>query len=266
MNIEEYNEQQQTLTAAFVALMLRVIWPFRAPALNEYGWTSLLRALYPEVEKNRTESARLGRRFYDSERRKHIGERFDINLASYRFEWFEEAMRPVKRDIQKSGTSDDAVSRAVMRAVKEIENGGRRTIMRPIRDEEVRDPQVKGWARVATGRETCGFCLMMVSRGPVYLSAETAGLDLDDTSALEAIEEGDGEAIAEAMTRWHPGCDCKVVPVFDRKNWPGRDAYLQADRMWREATKGYSGKEALNALRRALNSGEVAPENFAAAA
>lgn len=266
MNIDEYNERQRELSAEAIAFVVRTFWPFRQAVLTPAGWLALLQAVYPVVERLRTESARLGREFYDSQRREHVGGRHDLFLANYDFDFFREAMEPVRREMMRPGASDSAVSRAALRIAKEIENGGRRTILRPIQDEDMRDPEVKGWARVATGRETCGFCMMMVSRGPTYLSAETAGLDLDGTSALDLIEEGDQEALNEAMTRWHPGCDCKVVPVFDRRNWAGRDAYLKAEELWKKATRGYRGKDALNALRRALESGDVNPSDFAIAA
>lgn len=49
------------------------------------------------------------------------------------------------------------------------------------------------FARVPTGFETCAFCLMLASRCAVYHSRKTAG------------EWG----------RFHRGCDCKVVPIFE---------------------------------------------------
>lgn len=45
------------------------------------------------------------------------------------------------------------------------------------------------WARVPTGRETCGFCVMLGSRGFVYKSEDTAG----------------------KYDRYHDRCDCRVV-------------------------------------------------------
>lgn len=47
-------------------------------------------------------------------------------------------------------------------------------------------------------------------------------------------------------------CDCEVVPVYDENNWVGRTAYLEAERRWKEAARGRSGNDALNALRRSL--------------
>lgn len=49
------------------------------------------------------------------------------------------------------------------------------------------------YARVPTGRETCGFCLMLASRGFVYHTSKTAG----------------------EMNHYHRSCDCKVVVGFD---------------------------------------------------
>lgn len=44
------------------------------------------------------------------------------------------------------------------------------------------------WARVPTGRETCGYCFMLASRGFDYVSEDTA------------------------KAGSHVGCDCIVVP------------------------------------------------------
>ena len=49
----------------------------------------------------------------------------------------------------------------------------------------------KRYARIPTGAETCQWCLMLASRGMVYLSAASAG-------------EG---------RKFHPDCDCQIVPL-----------------------------------------------------
>lgn len=48
------------------------------------------------------------------------------------------------------------------------------------------------YARVPTGEETCDFCIMLASRGPVYHSEESAG----------------------AYDHYHPHCDCRIVPFW----------------------------------------------------
>ena len=55
------------------------------------------------------------------------------------------------------------------------------------------DPDRPRFARVPQGEKTCDFCLMLASRGPVYLTEESAG----------------------AFTKYHAHCDCKVVPFWD---------------------------------------------------
>lgn len=143
---------------------------------------------------------------------------------------------------------------------------------------------VQGWARVATGNETCAWCLMLISRGPVYSDANTAGLDLDNESAVEMIAAG--EDVSEYMEQWHTGCDCKVVPVFDLDNWSGKAASARALELWIEAgreadrfmeqnpgrvhltgkNKGQpitENEETILALRRMLERGEISITEFA---
>lgn len=48
------------------------------------------------------------------------------------------------------------------------------------------------FARVPQGEKTCDFCIMLASRGPIYWTEESAG----------------------AFTKFHPNCDCKIVPFF----------------------------------------------------
>lgn len=95
---------------------------------------------------------------------------------------------------------------------------------------------IKGWARVPTGAETCGWCLMLCSRGPVYKEARTAGLDLADRHALADYDAGQ-EVTSDDMEEWHEGCDCKVVPVFDTRSWPGKEQADDALELWKEATR-----------------------------
>jgi hypothetical protein len=127
--------------------------------------------------------------------------------------------------------------------------------------ETVSRTQVAGWARVATGRETCAFCLILVSRGPVYRAASTTGLKLSDPAALDKFLAG--EDVSEWMTQWHPNCDCKVVPVFDSVSWAGASAQDRALRIWKNQTKDTFGKDSLNAFRREVERGNVNVADFA---
>jgi hypothetical protein len=144
---------------------------------------------------------------------------------------------------------------------------------------------VLGWARIATGRETCAWCLMLVSRGAVYYSAQNAGLKLDDESAKDAILGGTD--VSDLMAEWHVGCDCLVVPVFDLANWSGKEAADRALELWVEADEeaerfveenpgrvhktgkkrglSYTKNEEIQlALRRKIDRGEISPQEWAA--
>ncbi len=259
MTAEEYAVAQAAISTQLVREILPVAEQYQGAQLTQSMWLWLLQNIFPMVVRARRKSAELGRAFYDSQRELEFPNlpSHPIYLAEYRLEWFVEAMEPARVEMSRPGAKDYAVEQVALRAMKETENAGRRTILRAVEDEDVQDPVVKGWARVATGRETCGFCMMLVSRGPVYRSASGAGLDLDDTSAQELLENGSEAEIDAVMKRWHAGCDCKVVPVFNRASWAGRDAYLRAERIWKNATKGYRGQDAINAFRRAIERGDV---------
>lgn len=61
-----------------------------------------------------------------------------------------------------------------------------------------RDPLKPRYARVPSGGETCGFCLMLASRGFVYTSEDAAG-------------------------HAHANCDCRIVPGFEGLKVEGYD-------------------------------------------
>ena len=145
---------------------------------------------------------------------------------------------------------------------------------------------IRGWARVATGKETCEWCLMLVARGPEYSSARKAGLRMGDSEAAEAISAD--KDVSAAMNQWHAGCDCKVVPVFKEDAWIGADAADRALDYWVEAGKRataelkanpdkqyYSfnekrwlpttdNRETINQLRQMIANGEVNSSDWAA--
>ncbi len=94
------------------------------------------------------------------------------------------------------------------------------------------DPTKPRWARVPQGRKTCAFCTMLASRGFAYSSEETAGA---------------------YGNRYHPDCDCKVIPSWGKQTLKGYDP-AQMAQWWREA-KGASGSNqtetaVLKAMRR----------------
>ncbi|QGJ88499.1 capsid maturation protease [Mycobacterium phage Kanely] len=292
MNPEEYAAAQLLISAAVVRHVRNVAGFFAQPALTMFDWLRLLDLLFPEIQRRRTEASVLARRFYDSQRAQHHPDlpRNDRPLEGTTFEKFVENMDPARERMQQADTRGDALTHLTLRAVREVENAGRQQIIHAVENDP--EPRVlRGWARVATGRETCAWCLMLISRGPTYVRAETAGLDLDTEHALELFENNDQETyfadIGGEIKEWHTGCDCKVIPVFKNEDWFGKEAADRALDLWGDATKEAialedkglvhkSGKNkgqpftrnelAINALRRRLERGEISAQQYAALA
>lgn len=89
-----------------------------------------------------------------------------------------------------------------------------------VKANAARDPLRPKWARVPSGAETCGFCLMLASRGFAYAS---------ERSASEKAEGG----------HYHPNCDCRIVPGFEGMVAEGYDPD-ELYRQWKEAEAGKS--------------------------
>jgi hypothetical protein len=101
-----------------------------------------------------------------------------------------------------------------------IQNGARQAVLAAVQA----DPEAVAWMRV-TAANPCSFCAMLASRGFSYKSQESAAF------------------LA------HNHCRCVAVPAFTAKDIEAlRDNGLY--REWKQVTKGYSGKDALNAWRR----------------
>jgi len=313
---EQYAASQAAITAGLSAYVQRFSNLFIGQALSAKAWLDLLGLLFPEVQRRYEQSARLGRDFYDSQREYHHPSlpRNERLLSDVEFDWIVKNMEPARKGMSQADSPKSAVAKVALTAVREVEMAGRRQIIGAVKDdsalqqrlEELSDAQgnpitgaVVGWARVATGRETCAWCLMLISRGAelnhkgnfAYQAANTAGISLDDDTVLDLFKEAGGnlekfrellydDAADESfMEQWHTGCDCLAVPVFDLNNWPGRVQAGKALGLWVDASKEaseliQSGKsrtknkytETLNALRRRLYNGEISMTNYALAA
>ena len=99
-----------------------------------------------------------------------------------------------------------------------------------------------GWARVLQGKYSCGFCIMLASRGPVYSSADAAKYVAAPVG--EKSREG-GFLSRKARTElrkknpraFHENCDCIVVPVFDPENWSGRAEQQRLAKFYRDTVE-----------------------------
>ncbi|QFG11528.1 capsid maturation protease [Mycobacterium phage BogosyJay] len=286
MTPEQYAAAQYAISAGLANYVARFAQFLRGPLISPAEWLNLLRLLFPEVERRYNESADLARRFYDSQRSQHHPglQRNERLAGELKWEWFVQNMEPARRKLSQADAPANAVTSLALTVVREVEMAGRRQIIGAVNN----DPEeqiVRGWARVATGRETCAWCLMLISRGPEYLSAKGAGVNLDDTTVRDLFLEVDQDLDAfrretrEHINEWHTGCDCLVVPVFDRLNWPGLAAQKRAEQLWIDAGREASqlikdGKartsntnlETQNALRRRLYRGDITIPTYALAA
>lgn len=295
MTPDEYSAQQAAISAAIANYILHFAQFFARPALALADWLELLESLFPTVQQSRREAAVLARTFYDYQRGLNYPDlpRNDQFLEGYEFDEFVQEMEPARQRMSQEESPVDAVPFLALRVVREVENGGRRQIIHAVENEsEPKSRVIRGWARVATGRETCAWCLMLVSRGPTYFDAGRAGLDIDEESAIEAFEKAaDLETyfaeIGRHMEQWHDGCDCKAVPVFKTQSWFGEAAEKRALELWNDATKvakklqqldpgrvHKAGKRkgkpftlnelAINTLRQMLEDGEISTTEWAA--
>jgi hypothetical protein len=246
---------RRTLVAAISPIVVPLARAERTPRDNGI----VLQAIMPFVLGANRESGELARTFYDEERIERLGERHDFYLDTIREDWAAEALAPILNDTNPAARDDDEAAvqseKVLMTAVAIADQGGRRTMLGATET----DRELAGWARVEGGAESCAFCTVLISRGPVYRSADSAGLDADDESAKELAEDyartGNRAELDSLMKRFHLRCDCQVVPVFDRDDWPGRDQFIEAEQKFIAASKAAkeAGADPMTALRYQLD-------------
>lgn len=121
----------------------------------------------------------------------------------------------------------ESPERAVRRRVGDLARDQvKRTANRTMAENCARDGV--RYARVPRGTETCGFCIMLASRGFVYTTPEAA-------------------------SHAHDGCDCKVVPGFDGIEVEGYDPDALYD-LYSEARSRVEGRVTDSAVSREIES------------
>lgn len=116
---------------------------------------------------------------------------------------------------------DESFVEASGAATRHVLTGGRQSLLTLVEG----DMKAIGWIRVTDG-DPCAWCAMLASRGPVYRTEQSAGFSA------------------------HDACACQAEPVYSRDTlWPGRAAEFR--RLYREVTTGTTGRDSINAFRRA---------------
>ena len=132
------------------------------------------------------------------------------NVAGFISRWF------------RGESPEEAVRRRVGDlASAQVKRMANRTMTRNAARDGVR------YARVPTGAETCGWCLMLASRSFVYASEASAGGDRPD--------------------HYHNDCDCKIVPEFEATEVEGYDPDALYD-VYSEAYGDLDGRAGLRRM------------------
>lgn len=170
-------------------------------------------------------SARVSADFYDGLRERVVGERLHAKAASG---WVREATEKSVRAFLQKIFEDEDEDAFLELCSERIDYEVKRSSGRSIRANVAADDYEDGvrYARVPTGLETCEWCLMLASRGPVYLTEESAG----------------------AFDHWHPHCDCRVVPFW------GTFAAGTSRRRGAMSIEGYDPDELYRQYRAAMES------------
>jgi hypothetical protein len=250
---EEYRRAQNAISAALRAVLLPLLGTLRGRPTDE-AWQAFPAAAYPAIYRARVESWRLAADFYAAQRRAQLapvpnelaagreepatpadtspstgsepsltavdgggaGDDIEVPRRNYPPAALSAALRPVRAQLDTLDADaplpETTVERAVQVAERHARDAGREAIV----DAARQDPAALGYARRALSGNPCAFCLMLVSRGPVYQDASAA-----------LLRDGTSEP-------YHDRCSCVPVPVFHRERWPGREDYLRLQSEWRE--------------------------------
>lgn len=122
-------------------------------------------------------------------------------------------------------------------------NGGRSWVW--LRSEN--DPRTIGYIRVSMTGTPCGWCAMLISRGPTYKSSKSASTKSQKAPSYK------GAAVFEDGNKYHDNCHCIAVPVFGDNEYEESDSYAlnrEYAELWPKVTKGLFGKAALAAWRK----------------
>jgi hypothetical protein len=254
---EEHRKAQALLIAALVREMV-ALWPAFSATDVAASWPGLRRALVTLIRARHRTSSGLAATYYQKIRQESLAPRGRLSdgrpaptrLAPTRItpvlapdiaeELIEGALTlagPVsfKESITRGKTPEQARSRALVTtsgaATRLVLDGGRTTTVNTVRA----DKAAAGWARLSDG-DPCSWCSMLISRGPSYKSAQSAG----------------------AGEQWHAHCGCTPVPVYKDVPWAGEDEYRKYRDLWYASKEDAEDGDLLNAFRRAYESQQKA--------
>ena len=169
---------------------------------------AVIAIMQPACGASSTLAARLAAEFYDGLRARFgIDDGFMAEVDSLREpDATDGAVRAFAQDLVDGKPVEQFIGKCAGRIDYETRRAANMCMAYNVK----RDPRKPKWARVPMGAETCPWCLMLASRGFAYHS----------------------EAAADHN---HSGCDCKVVPSWDKSpEVQGYDEREYYDR-WQDA-------------------------------
>lgn len=153
-----------------------------------------------------------------------------INLAG-KLEKVDDNDPAVDVDQVRGEAHEDAGNRQAASAERNAVNGGRQAIQAMA----AKDHRVVAYARVSRTGTPCAWCAMLISRGAVYKTRQSA----------ERGEDGDG---------YHDNCHCYAEPIFSVEHYdrdPRFDLNREYSELWARAMgEDDSDDEALTVWRR----------------
>lgn len=181
------NAQQQA-AYTYMQTALRTFQQMNAAATVSDMREFAEQALYACVTQFGSQAAAVACSAYDTT----MGELgFDVDAAEPSFSVDDKALSSSVDYFMRGQVDFDSFARSMAeKAYNDVAKAARQTTI--ANAERDYDHGVR-YARVPTGKETCGFCLMLASRGFDYTSRESAG------------DRGFG------FNRFHDRCDCRVV-------------------------------------------------------
>lgn len=183
--------------------------------------------------------AQAGADFYDAARELALGETLGaVAESGYEPEKTNNAVRAFVQDIVDGKPASQFNDQVLQRVDYEMKHAAGNTMFA----NGARDPKRPKYARVPTGAETCGFCIMLASRGFDYTSKEAAG----------------------SLGHYHASCDCRIVASWDNlevENYDP-DTYYEIYEEARTRLGGYAtGNRLTNEIRKILAE-QTGRENF----
>ncbi|MCY0933637.1 hypothetical protein [Streptomyces sp. H34-S4] len=185
------------------------------------------RILVEELEGLREEEERIEREA-EQELRRHL-EALGPNNLQKKVDKIDGGRTADEVDKLREEAHRQAGARQAAAAERIAMNGGRSTVW----NHTQRDRRALGYIRLSRSGTPCGWCAMLISRGPVYRSSRSA-------------EYADGD-------KYHDNCHCYAEPVFSREQYNSSSAYelnRRYEELWPKVTRGLSGKAAVSAWRR----------------